>query len=173
MDTLQSMHISHINSIFSLPPSVVPAPSPSNPPAPIGLAPFGGNMVVVAGISLCLAVILATIMVAVWRKFCKSPQCSSVRRGSMHSPGGRKLSDEASICGHSLQRPSLSDGHGAPGAAGASIAQKDVSSPGSQPLSQTLMIPLPQDPERLSPSGQKMLPPIFGYVHDIIYFYHT
>lgn len=154
-------------------PSVVPAPSPSNPPAPVGFAPFGGNMVVVAGISLCLAVILATIVVAVWRKFCQSPQCSSVRRGSMHSPGGRKLSDEASICGHSLQR---SDGHGAPGAAaaaGASVAQKDVPSPGSQPLSQTLVIALPQDPERLSPSGQKMLPPIFGYVHEVVCFDHS
>uniref|UniRef100_A0A672HC57 Thrombospondin, type I, domain containing 1 n=1 Tax=Salarias fasciatus TaxID=181472 RepID=A0A672HC57_SALFA len=92
--------------------AVAPAPSPSAPPVDVGVAPLGGNMVVVAGISLCLAVIMVTIVVTVWRKFCQTPQCSSVRRGSMHSPGGRKLSDEASICGHSLQRPSLSDGHG-------------------------------------------------------------
>ncbi|XP_047183237.1 thrombospondin type-1 domain-containing protein 1 isoform X2 [Scophthalmus maximus] len=139
----------------------LPAPSPSLPPIPVGYAALGGNMVVVAGISLCLAVILVTIVVTVWRKLCRTPQCSSVRRGSMHSPGGRKLSDEASICGHSLQRPSLTDGHGPQGSVG--VAQKDRPLLGSQPLSQTLVIPQSQDPERLSPTGQKMLPPIFGY----------
>ncbi|XP_040908188.1 thrombospondin type-1 domain-containing protein 1 [Toxotes jaculatrix] len=142
---------------------VLPAPSPSLPSTPVDVAPLGGNMVVVAGISLCLTVILATVVVAVWRKLCRTPQCSSVRRGSMHSPGGRKLSDEASICGHSLQRPSLSDGHGPPGNMGVGVAQKDRPSLGNQPLPQTLVLPLSQDPERLSPTGQKMLPPIFGY----------
>ncbi|TMS13843.1 Thrombospondin type-1 domain-containing protein 1 [Larimichthys crocea] len=137
----------------------LPAPSPSLPPVPAGVAPLGGNMVVVAGISLCLAVILATVVVTVWRKLCQTPQCSSVRRASMHSPGGRKLSDEASICGHSLQRPSLSDGQGV----GMGVAQKNTPVLGSQPLSQTLVIPVSQDPERLSPTGQKMLPTIFGY----------
>ena len=141
---------------------MLPAPSPSLPPVAVRVVPLGGNMVVVAGISLCLAVILATVVVTLWRKLCKTPQCSSVRRGSMHSPGGRKLSDEASICGHSLQRPSLSDGHGPLGGVG--VAQKDRPFLGSQSFSQTLVIPLSQDPERLSPTGQKMLPPIFGYV---------
>ncbi|XP_042355248.1 thrombospondin type-1 domain-containing protein 1 [Plectropomus leopardus] len=139
---------------------VLPAPSPSLPTV-AGVAPLGGNMVVVAGISICLAVILATVVVTLWRKLCKTPQCSSVRRGSMHSPGGRKLSDEASICGHSLQRPSLSDGHGPLGGMG--VGQKDRPPLGIQPLSQPLVIPISQDPERLSPTGQKMLPPIFGY----------
>ncbi|XP_054481958.1 thrombospondin type-1 domain-containing protein 1 [Anoplopoma fimbria] len=142
---------------------VLPVPSPSLPPVAVGVAPLGGNMVVVAGISICLVVILATVVVTLWRKLCKTPQCTSVRRGSMHSPGGRKLSDEASICGHSLQRPSLSDCHGQPGGMGLGLAQKDRPSLGSQPLSQSLVIPLSQDPERLSPTGQKMLPPIFGY----------
>ncbi|XP_044225805.1 thrombospondin type-1 domain-containing protein 1 [Thunnus albacares] len=142
---------------------VLPAPSPSLPPVLVGVAPLGGNMVVVVGISLCLAVILATVVVTVWRKLCQTPQCSSVRRGSMHSPGGRKLSDEASICGHSLQRPSLSDSHSPPGGMSVGVAQTDRPSLGNQPLSQTLVIPLSQDPERLSPTGQKMLPPIFGY----------
>ncbi|XP_034406601.1 thrombospondin type-1 domain-containing protein 1 [Cyclopterus lumpus] len=141
---------------------VLPTPSPSLTPGAVGLAPLGGNMVVVAGISLCLAVILATVLVTLWRKLCKTPQCSSVRRGSMHSPGGRKLSDEASIFGHSLQRPSLSDGHGQPGGIAVGVAQKDRPSLG-QLLSQTPVIPLSQDPERLSPTGQKMMPPIFGY----------
>ncbi|XP_034539628.1 thrombospondin type-1 domain-containing protein 1 [Notolabrus celidotus] len=142
--------------------AVLPIPSPSLP-VPVGVAPLGGNMVVVVGISLCLAVIFATIVVTVWRKFCQTPQCSSVRRGSMHSPGGRKLSDEASICGHSLQRPSLSDGHGPLGGLGVVVTQKDTPVLGGQPLTQTLVIPIQQDPERLSPSGQKLLPPIFGY----------
>ncbi|XP_068457506.1 thrombospondin type-1 domain-containing protein 1 [Clinocottus analis] len=132
---------------------VLPNPSPSLAPGAVGVAPLGGNMVVVAGISLCLAVILATVLVTLWRKLCKTPQCSSVRRGSMHSPGGRKLSDEASIFGHSLQRPSLCDGHGQPGGIGVGLAQKDRPS----------LVPLSQDLERLSPTCQKMLPPIFGY----------
>ena len=89
----------------------------------------------------------------------------------MHSPGGRKLSDEASICGHSLQRPSLSDGHGLLGGVG--VAQKDAAMLGGQPLSQTLVMPVSQDSERLSPSGLKMLPTIFGYVQRIVYFHDT
>lgn len=145
--------------LFSL---VLPAPSPSSAPVPVGVSTLGGNMVVVAGVSLCLAVIMATIAVTVWRKLCQTPQCSSVRRGSMHSPGGRKLSDEASICGHSLQRPSLSDAQGP--SRGVGVAHKDRPSLASQPFSQTVVIPLSQDPERLSPTGQKVLPPIFGYV---------
>lgn len=143
---------------------VLPVPTSSLPPVHVGAAPLGSNVVAVVGISLCLAVILATVIVTVWRKLCQTPpSCSSVRRGSLHSPGGRKLSDEASICGNSLQRPSLSDSHVAIVGTGVSASQKDRPPLGSQPLTQTMVIPVPQDPERLSPSGQKMLPPIFGY----------
>lgn len=151
----------------------MPAPSPSLPPVSLGVPPLGGNIVVVAGISLCLAVILATVVVTVWRKLCHTPPCSSVHRGSMHSPGGRKLSDEASICGHSLQRPSLSDAHGPQGGMVVAVAQTDTPFLGSQPFSQTLVIPVSQDPERLSPTGQKLLPPIFGYVWNIVYFNYS
>ncbi|KAK5611694.1 hypothetical protein CRENBAI_012297 [Crenichthys baileyi] len=141
--------------------NMLPSPSPTLHSVPVGEPPLGGNMIVVLGISLCLAVIMATIVVTVWRKLCQTPQCSSVHRGSVHSPGGRKLSDEASICGHSLQRPSVSDGHCPSGAV---ISQKERPSLGAQPLSpQPLVIPLSQDPERLSPTGQKVLPPVFGY----------
>uniref|UniRef100_UPI003AAD60D0 thrombospondin type-1 domain-containing protein 1 n=1 Tax=Centroberyx gerrardi TaxID=166262 RepID=UPI003AAD60D0 len=143
--------------------TALPAPSPSLPPVPVGVTPLGANLVVVAGISLCLAVILATVVVTVWRKLCRTPQCSSVRRGSMHSPGGRKLSDEASICGHSLQRPSLSESQGPAGGLGVGGGQKDRPPLATQPLSQPLVLPLSQDPERLSPTGQKLLPPIYGY----------
>ncbi|XP_047235451.1 thrombospondin type-1 domain-containing protein 1 isoform X2 [Girardinichthys multiradiatus] len=141
--------------------NMLPSPSPTLHSVPGGESPLGGNMIVVLGISLCLAVIMATVVVSVWRKLCQTPQCSSVHRGSVHSPGGRKLSDEASICGHSLQRPSVSDGHCPSGAV---ISQKERPSLGAQPLSpQPLVIPLSQDPERLSPTGQKVLPPVFGY----------
>lgn len=127
-------------------------------------------MIVVVGISLCLAVIMATVVVTVWRRFCQTPQCSSVRRSSMHSPAGRKLSDEASICGHSLQRPSLSDVHSPSGGMGVGAAQTDGPFLGSQPLPQTVVVPLPQ--ERLSPTGQKVFPPIFGYALKYVIFYH-
>ncbi|KAM4727412.1 thrombospondin type-1 domain-containing protein 1 [Anableps anableps] len=141
--------------------NMLSSPSPSLPSVPVGASLLGGNLIVVLGISLCLAVIMATVVVTVWRKLCQTPQCSSVHRSSIHSPGGRKLSDEASICGHSLQRPSLSDGHYPSGAV---LSQKERPSLGAQPLSpQGLVISLSQDPERLSPTGQKVLPPIFGY----------
>ncbi|XP_061607773.1 thrombospondin type-1 domain-containing protein 1 [Phyllopteryx taeniolatus] len=126
--------------------AALPAPSPSLPPVLAGVVPLGGNMAVVAGISLCLAVILATVVITVWRKLCHTPQCSSVRRASVHSPGGRKLSDEASICGNSLQRPGLM-----------SVGSTQIHRP---PLGSSL---LSQDPERLSPTALKLLPPIFGY----------
>lgn len=140
-------------------------------PPPKSGSPLQVNLVGLAGISLCLAVIVATILITVWRKVCRAAKCSSVRRSSMHSPGGRKNSDEASICGHSLQRPSFSDSLQAPPALqkGPPLAGV-VSSPpqrtfsGGHQQSMSLPLPLsPQDPERLSPSGQKILPPIFGY----------
>lgn len=136
------------------------APSPSR--APAGITPLGVNMAVVLGISLCLAVILSTVVVTLWRRFCQTPQCSSVHRGSVHSPGGRKLSDEASICGNSLQRPSVSDGHGTLRDTGASIAQDPTPILDTLPASQNLVIPVSLEPERLSPTGQKMLPTVFG-----------
>uniref|UniRef100_A0A3P9M4E2 Thrombospondin, type I, domain containing 1 n=1 Tax=Oryzias latipes TaxID=8090 RepID=A0A3P9M4E2_ORYLA len=126
-------------SLCSLEDCVVsPSPSPSPPPVPVGVSFLGGNMIVVLGISLCLSVIMATVVVTVWRRFCQTPQCSSVRRGSIHSPGGRKLSDEASICGHSLQRPSLSD---CPGSSGGVAVPADANYRGSQPLSQKMVLP--------------------------------
>lgn len=152
----------NLQYICSLSSSVRPAPSPSAPPVPVGFTALGVNMVVALGISLCLAVILSTLVVTVWRRFCRTPQCSSARRGSMHSPGGRKLSDEASICGNSLQRPSVSDGQGTLGGTGASVAQGTTPVLENLPVSQTLVIPVSPDAERLSPTCQKMLPTVFG-----------
>lgn len=147
---------------------VLPPSSPSLPTTPVGMAPLGGNMMVMLGISLCLAVILATVIVTVWRRFCKTPQCSSAHRGSVHSPGGRKLSDEASIFTHSLQRPSVSDSQSPLGGMGVSIAHRDPSVPANQ---QTQSIPVAQDPERLSPTGPKILPTVFGYVGMIYHYF--
>ncbi|XP_056592403.1 thrombospondin type-1 domain-containing protein 1 [Triplophysa dalaica] len=140
----------------------IPPSSLTPPPA---VSSLGGNLMVVTGISLCLAVILATILITVWRKLCRAPKCSSMRRGSMHSPSGRKNSDEASICGHSMQRPSFSD------SVQAAPLQKGLTLPAKQGPSdrvvltrqQSISLPLPQDPERMSPSGQKIVPPVFGY----------
>ncbi len=125
-------------------------------------SPLTGNLVVVAGISLCLVVILATIFITVWRKLCRAPKCSSIRRGSLHSPSGRKNSDEASIYGHSMQRPSFSE------SLQAAPLQKGLTLPFDRGVlanqqSMSLPLPLSQDPERMSPSSQKMLPPIFSY----------
>ncbi|XP_051540934.1 thrombospondin type-1 domain-containing protein 1-like [Myxocyprinus asiaticus] len=138
-------------------------PSGTHPPAVS--SPLAGNLVVVAGISLCLAVILATILITVWRKLCRAPKCSSMRRSSIHSPSGRKNSDEASICGHSTQRPSFSESlQAAPLQKGLNLPAKQGSSDrGVLARQHSMSLPLPQVPERMSPSGQKILPPIFGY----------
>lgn len=86
----------------------------------------------------------------------------------MHSPSGRKNSDEASICGRSVQRPSFSESIGATAVQKGRtcpVAIRAASDKGVLACQQSfsLPMPLPQDPERLSPSCQKILPPIFGY----------
>jgi len=127
---------------------------------------LGGNLMVAAGIFLCLGVIVATLLFTAWRKLCRAPPCGSVlRHGSTHSAaGGRKLSDEASIFGDSLQRPSVMEAQGPQG-----TASKQLPLLGGQPLSpsEPPVLPLSPDPDRLSPSGQKMMPPVFGYVRKI------
>ncbi|XP_060751893.1 thrombospondin type-1 domain-containing protein 1 isoform X1 [Tachysurus vachellii] len=143
-------------------------PPVSAPPPPSVDSFLGGNLVVVTGISLCLAVILITIVITVWRKLCHAPKFFSAKPETMHSPGGRKHSDEASICGHSVRRPSFSE------SMGASAFQKGQTCPvsiraasdkGVLACQQSFPLPVtsPQNPERLSPSGQKILPPVFGY----------
>lgn len=143
-------------------------PTISVPPPPPVDSFLGGNLVVVAGISLCLAIIMVTIIITLWRKLCHAPKCSSARPESMYSPSGYKLSDEASICGHTVQKPSV------PESIGATAIQKGQTCPVSIRAASdkgvlacqqsfSLPIPSPQDPDRLSPSGQKIIPPIFGY----------
>ncbi|KAI1903646.1 hypothetical protein AGOR_G00029340 [Albula goreensis] len=119
----------------SLEDCTVPAPSLS-PLLPIDSA-LGGNLVAVAGISLCLVVILATVVITVWRKLCRAPN---------------------------LQRPSFSE------SLQVALPEQSLPFPSSaaervalgRQHSQTHPV-LPLDPERVSPTGQKIVPPIFGY----------
>ncbi|XP_062870602.1 thrombospondin type-1 domain-containing protein 1 [Trichomycterus rosablanca] len=141
------------------------SPASFPPPSAVDSTP-GGNLVVVAGISLCLVVILVTVLITVWRKLCHA-KCSSAHRESMQSPGGRKNSDETAICARGVQRPSFTE------SLQAVAPQKGLTHPSSMQAAsdkgvlacQSFSLPevLTQDPERLSPSGQKILPPAFGY----------
>ncbi|KAI5099953.1 thrombospondin type-1 domain-containing protein 1, partial [Silurus meridionalis] len=140
----------------------------SVPPPPYVDSILGGKLVVVAGISLCIVGILVTIFITVWKKLCHAPTCSSARPEPMHSSSGRKNSDEASICGHSVQRPSFSESMGATALQKGQTCPVSIRGASDKGVltcqkSFTLSMPFPQDPERLSPSGQKILPPIFGY----------
>lgn len=99
---------------------------------------------------------------------CYTPKCGSARPESMHSPSVRKHSDEASICERSMRMPSFSESVGATGLQKeqtCSVSIRAASDKGVLACQQSfsLFLPSPQDPERLSPSGQKILPPIFGY----------
>ncbi|XP_048197406.1 thrombospondin type-1 domain-containing protein 1 isoform X2 [Perognathus longimembris pacificus] len=134
------------------------------PSSPSSLPPQdpvkSNNIVTVTGISLCLFIILATVLITLWRRFGQSPKCSTpVRHNSIHSPGFRKNSDEENICELSEQRGSFSDGGDGPGG-----------SPGD------LGIPLtyrcsgqgsPEDDasgsESFQSNAQKIIPPLFSY----------
>lgn len=114
----------------------------------------------VTGISLCLFIIVATVLITLWRKFGRAPKCSTpARHSSIHSPSFRKNSDEENICELSEQRGSFSDGGdgpaGGPGDAGIPLtyrrggpltAEDDAS--GS---------------ESVQSNAQKIIPPLFSY----------
>ncbi|XP_015197436.2 thrombospondin type-1 domain-containing protein 1 isoform X1 [Lepisosteus oculatus] len=122
-----------------------------------------GNMVAVAGISICLVVIVATVLITLWRKLCRTPKCNSVRRrSSLHSPGFRKNSDEVNIYCQSQQRHSFSESLEAlPEQAEEVFDKLTVGRRHSHPLSAELSNPT--SGESLSPNVQKIIPPIFGY----------
>nr|XP_020643684.1 thrombospondin type-1 domain-containing protein 1 isoform X1 [Pogona vitticeps] len=68
------------------------------------------NLVTVTGISLCLSIIFATILITLWRKLCRTQKCSTpVRCDSAHSPGFRKNSDEEDICQEGQRGDSFSE----------------------------------------------------------------
>ncbi|EFB21846.1 hypothetical protein PANDA_006072, partial [Ailuropoda melanoleuca] len=130
--------------------------SPLQPQGPVK----SNNIVTVTGISLCLFIIVATILITLWRKFGRAPKCSTpARHNSIHSPSFRKNSDEENICELSEPRGSFSDGGdgpaGGPGDAGIPLTYRR-----SVPLS-------PEDDasgsESVQSTAQKIIPPLFSY----------
>ncbi|KAM9390157.1 thrombospondin type-1 domain-containing protein 1 [Phaethornis superciliosus] len=128
------------------------------PPTPPSVQPGedqrANNIVTITGISLCLFIIFATVLITLWRKLCRTQKCSTaVRRNSVHSPGFRKNSDEENICQGTQQRDSFAEGGDAPVnipltyRRSLQFAQEDEAS-GS---------------ENFHPNAQKIIPPIFSY----------
>ncbi|NXJ59028.1 THSD1 protein, partial [Rostratula benghalensis] len=128
------------------------------PPIPPSVQPGedekANNIVTITGISLCLFIIFATVLITLWRKLCRAQKCSAaVRRNSVHSPGFRKNSDEEKICQGNKQRDSFAEGGDAPVnipltyRRSLQFAQEDDAS-GS---------------ENFQPNAQKIIPPIFSY----------
>ncbi|XP_006748535.1 thrombospondin type-1 domain-containing protein 1 isoform X2 [Leptonychotes weddellii] len=134
-------------------------PSSASPLPPQGPGK-SNNIVTVTGISLCLFIIVATVLITLWRKFGRAPKCSTpARHNSIHSPGFRKNSDEENICELSEQRGSFSDAGdgpaGRPGDAGIPLTYRR-----SGPVS-------PEDDasgsESVQSNAQKIIPPLFSY----------
>nr|XP_045011378.1 thrombospondin type-1 domain-containing protein 1 [Jaculus jaculus] len=134
------------------------------PASPSPLPPQGpaksNNIVTVTGISLCLFIIVATVLITLWRKFGRAPKCSTpARHNSIHSPGCRKNSDEENICELSEPRGSFSDAGDGPGG-----------SPGAAGIPLTLRRSTPataedeaSGSESFQSSAQKIIPPLFSY----------
>ncbi|XP_011782825.1 PREDICTED: thrombospondin type-1 domain-containing protein 1 isoform X2 [Colobus angolensis palliatus] len=132
------------------------SPSPLQPQGPVK----SNNIVTVTGISLCLFIIIATVLITLWRRFGRPPKCSTpARHNSIHSPGFRKNSDEENICELSEQRGSFSDGGDGP-----------TGSPGDMgiPLTYRRSGPVPPEDdvsgsESFQSNAQKIIPPLFSY----------
>ncbi|XP_012504564.1 PREDICTED: thrombospondin type-1 domain-containing protein 1 isoform X2 [Propithecus coquereli] len=132
------------------------SPSPLQPQVPVK----SNNIVTVTGISLCLFIIIATVLITLWRRFGRPPKCSTpARHSSIHSPGFRKNSDEENICELSEQRGSFSDGGDGP-----------AGSPGDVGIPLTYRRSVPATPEddasgseSFQSNAQKIIPPLFSY----------
>ncbi|XP_059852091.1 thrombospondin type-1 domain-containing protein 1 isoform X2 [Delphinus delphis] len=132
------------------------SPSPFQPQTPVK----SNNIVTVTGISLCLFIIVATVLITLWRKLGRTPKCSTpVHHNSLHAPGCRKNSDEENICELSEPRGSFSDAGDGP-----------VGSPAGQgiPLTYRRSVPAPPDDETsgsesFQSNAQKIIPPLFSY----------
>ncbi|KAM6291831.1 thrombospondin type-1 domain-containing protein 1 isoform 1-T2 [Porphyrio hochstetteri] len=136
-----------LEECLSVKPSVPPSVQP-------GEDQKANNIVTITGISLCLFIIFATVLITLWRKLCRAQKCSTaVRRNSVHSPGFRKNSDEENICQGNKQRDSFAEVGDAPVnipltyRRSLQFAQEDDAS-GS---------------ENFQPNAQKIIPPIFSY----------
>ncbi|XP_047612172.1 thrombospondin type-1 domain-containing protein 1 isoform X2 [Phacochoerus africanus] len=135
------------------------SPSPLQPQGPAK----SNNIVTVTGISLCLFIIVATVLITLWRKLGRSPTCSTpARPNSLHGPGCRKNSDEENICELGEPRGSFSDaGDGPAGSPG---------SPGDLGIPLTYRRSAPAAPdedasgsESFQSTAQKIIPPLFSY----------
>nr|XP_002720788.1 thrombospondin type-1 domain-containing protein 1 isoform X1 [Oryctolagus cuniculus]XP_008272116.1 thrombospondin type-1 domain-containing protein 1 isoform X1 [Oryctolagus cuniculus]XP_051688225.1 thrombospondin type-1 domain-containing protein 1 isoform X1 [Oryctolagus cuniculus]XP_051688226.1 thrombospondin type-1 domain-containing protein 1 isoform X1 [Oryctolagus cuniculus] len=134
-------------------------PSSSSPLPPQGPVK-SNNIVTVTGISLCMFIIVATVLVTLWRRFGRPPKCSTpARHNSIHSPGFRKNSDEEDICELSEQRGSFSDGGEGP-----------AGSPSDAGIPLTYRRSMPSAPdddasgsESFQSNAQKIIPPLFSY----------
>ncbi|XP_032070234.1 thrombospondin type-1 domain-containing protein 1 [Thamnophis elegans] len=119
------------------------------------------NLITITGISLCLSIIFATILITLWRKLCRTPKCSSpVNCDSPQSSGFRKNSDEDDICPDRCQLESFSEGETScfsPGEA-SDIALNFRRSLHSVPENGGGLIH-----ENLQSSAQKIIPPIYSY----------
>lgn len=117
-------------------------------------------MVTVTGISLCLFIIFATVLITLWRRFGRAPKCSTpARHNSIHSPGFRKNSDEENICELSEPRGSFSDAgdgpRGSPGDTGIPLTYRcSASAPAEDEASGS---------ESFQSNAQKIIPPLFSY----------
>ncbi|NXS59240.1 THSD1 protein, partial [Brachypteracias leptosomus] len=127
---------------------------PTPPSVQLGEDQKANNIVTITGISLCLFIIFATVLITLWRKLCRAQKCSTaVRQNSVHSPGFRKNSDEENICQGNKQRDSFAEGGDAPV---------------SIPLTYRRSLQFAQEDdasgsENFQPNAQKIIPPIFSY----------
>lgn len=133
-----------------------PGPSPVAPQDPAK----SNNVVTVTGISLCLFIIFATVLITLWRRFGRTPKCSTpARHNPIHSPGFRKNSDEENICELSEPRGSFSDAgdgpRGSPGDTGIPLTYRcSASAPPEDEASGS---------ESFQSNAQKIIPPLFSY----------
>ncbi|XP_038617487.1 thrombospondin type-1 domain-containing protein 1 [Tachyglossus aculeatus] len=131
-----------------------------SPPLQPGGPQKANNMVTVTGISLCLFIIVVTVLVTLWRKFGRTSKCSPPsRHNSIHSPGFRKNSDEEDICPPGERRESFSDGGegppGNPGELGIPLTYR-----------RSLQLASEEDAsgsESFQSNAQKIIPPLFSY----------
>lgn len=132
------------------------SPTPLQPHVP----GKSNNIVTVTGISLCLFIIVATVLITLWRRFGRAPKCGTpARHNSLHSPSFRKNSDEENICEPSEPRGSFSDAGDGPAG-----GPEDMGIPltyrrnGLGP---------PEDDtsgsESFQSNAQKIIPPLFSY----------
>ncbi|KAM6461696.1 thrombospondin type-1 domain-containing protein 1 isoform 1-T2 [Liasis olivaceus] len=130
-------------------------------PPEMGGERAANNLITVTGISLCLSIIFATILITLWRKLCRTPKCSSpINCDSTHSSGFRKNSDEEDICPDRHQQESFSEGEASCFSPG---------EPSDIPLNFRRSLHfVPEDGgglvhESLQSSAQKIIPPIYSY----------